>query len=383
MTSRHPLQRAHWWSARVGGGQSDAIEGVAPPISDEPGHHDSGPWQCPYCGTRFYAPLILCPECGANQVTAAARVAANDEAAANDAALDDTAPDEQPRGVAHRLRGHWGALPRKLGAGQLYGGDYPPIDEEQAARRLQPSFYAWSSVAILAVALTGYAIVHRAEWEPKLGAQVVVGSVIGSKDKLGALAGGLPASHGAQSNGALPHHDHGSMAPAVTARANAGRQGFAQQKPPAAGRLPATPDYASMRSDLARSLASARTNLEKNSLWPARRAIMAALAEQPGNAEAQQMRGELVAREQRRDALLGHARLCAHEREWACVRQDAGQAASVDTSSREARRLLTLASTEHHTDTGVHNDWTWPWSDQAYAQAADPRPHQEALFWHH
>ena len=44
-----------------------------------PGHDDSDPSECPYCGTRFNAPLALCPQCGANQVAAAARIAAASE----------------------------------------------------------------------------------------------------------------------------------------------------------------------------------------------------------------------------------------------------------------------------------------------------------------
>lgn len=333
---------------------------------NEPGHDDAGPWQCPYCGTRLNAPLILCPECGANQLAAAARVAAASE----------PTPDERARGVAQRLREHWNTVPGNPAAERLDSGAYPSIDEERMAHEARKPRYVWAGLAVFAVALTSYAIVHRDEWEPKLGAQVVVGSVLGPGDKLAAMAGRTPVTHGG-----LPRH--GTPAAAGTARANMTRQSLAQQKTPAAARTLASPGYAYTRPDVARNLAIARASLDKNTLWPAHRAIMTALAEQPGNTEAQQMRDDLAAREQQRDVLIGHARLCAHERQWACVRLDAGHAVSVDASSREARHLLMLASAERRAGAGRRAGWKWPWDSQTYAQTGDARPRQDDTFLHH
>ncbi|SDD90686.1 hypothetical protein [Paraburkholderia lycopersici] len=328
---------------------------------NEPGHDDCGPWQCPYCGTGLNAPLILCPECGANQLAAASRTEAASE----------SSPDERVRGVAERLR-------ENLGGERTYRGDYPSIDEAQISQKPHRPFPVWAGFGALAIALAGYAVWHHSGWEPKLGAQVVVGSVLGSKGNHVALA---TRSHSAQAMAALPRH--GPAAKAGTAHANAIRPGVALQKAVSSERAPASPAYANALPDVARSLAIARTSLDRNNLWPARRAIMNALAAQPGNADAQQMRAELVAREQQRDVLIGRARLCAHERQWACVRQDAGHAASVDASSREAKHLLVLASGEHKAGAGKHNGWTWPWESQTYAQAGDARSRQDALFWHH
>ncbi|MCG5076535.1 hypothetical protein [Paraburkholderia tagetis] len=83
---------------------------------------------------------------------------------------------------------------------------------------------------------------------------------------------------------------------------------------------------------------------------------MAALAEQPGNDEAQQIRAELATREQERDSLLGSARLCAREGQWACAWNSAGHALSVDGSSREARKLRSRALAEHGADSSGRFD---------------------------
>ena len=319
-----------------------------------PGHDDPGPSECPYCGTWFNASLALCPQCGANQQLAASRIAAASE----------DAPDEHERahGVAERLR----ALPGGLGGNRGYDGEYPSIDEEHIGERSRLPRFAWAGLGALAIAFAGYAFLHRSEWEPKLGAQVVMGSVSGTPGTHAALASrppaGLPRANAAQHN---------------VAQRNVGRPNA-----PAVERKPASPRYASARPEVAKDLASARASLDKNNLWPARRALMNALAIEPGNPDAQQMRADLVAREQQRDALIGQARQCAHERQWACVRQDAGHAVNVDASSREARHLLELASSERPPAAGKHNRRSSPWESQ-YAQTGDTRSRQDPLFWHH
>ncbi|QGZ59678.1 hypothetical protein [Paraburkholderia acidiphila] len=319
-----------------------------------PGHDDPGPSECPYCGTRFNAPLALCPQCGANQLAAAARIAAASEGA----------PDEREHGVAQRLRANLGSLQGGLGGNRGYDGEYPSIDEERIAERSRLPRFAWAGLGALAIAFTGYAFLHRSEWEPKLGAQVVMGSVSGSKNAPGTLA-------------ALTNRPPGALS-----RAKAAQHTVAQQNAPAVERAPAAPRYASAHPEVANDLASARASLDKNNLWPARRALANALAIEPGNPDAQQMQADLVAREQQRDALIGQARQCAHARQWACVRQDAGHAVNVDASSREARRLLVLASAERRPNAGKRNGWIWPWESQ-YAQAGDTHSRQESLFWHH
>ncbi|RAR61142.1 hypothetical protein C7401_10878 [Paraburkholderia unamae] len=322
---------------------------------NEPGHDDSGPWQCPYCGTRLNAQLVLCPECGANLVAAASRIAAASNAASG----------ERPGGIAQRLRTHLNGRPGD------FDGEYPSIDEERVARRPRVPRLAWAGAAVCIVALGGYAFANRAAWEPRLGVQVVEGSVVGPHGKLASPSARPAAGHGTPPMAALPRQGP----PGQTASLQKARP---LELAPGS---PGSPGFANTRPDVARELASARASLDKNNLWPARRSIMTALAAQPGNAEAQQMRADLVAREQQRDALIGRARECAHARQWACVRQDAGHAANVDASSREAKHLLALASAEHKGGTGKR--FPWPWSGQTYAQAGDARARQDTLFGHH
>ncbi|MFX1767391.1 hypothetical protein PWP93_33375 [Paraburkholderia sp. A1RI-2L] len=92
------------------------------------------------------------------------------------------------------------------------------------------------------------------------------------------------------------------------------------------------------------SLRHGHLNLARNNLWAARKNIAAALAVQPGNPEAQQMRADLVSREHERAYLLAYARLCARDGQWACARDNAAYALGVDASSRAARRLLSRAN---------------------------------------
>ncbi|MEM5328455.1 hypothetical protein VSR34_17950 [Paraburkholderia sp. JHI2823] len=291
-------------------------------------------------------------------------------AASRLAATGDGAPDERAGGVADNVLTNPGGPPGNAGGKRVYDGDYPSIDEETITRRPRRPLYAWVGLGALAIALTAYAVL-RSDWEPKLGAQVVEGSVTGSKDKLA-----LPAArpHGAHVMAALPR--------AATTRANMAQPGVALQKAPAFKLAPAAPSYANAHSDAARNLASARASLDRNNLWPARRAITSALDAEPGNTDAQQIEADLVAREQERDMLIGLARQCEHLRQWACVRQDAGHAVNVDTSSREARRLLTLADAGHESGGGKRHGRYWPRESQ-YAQAGDTHSHQGPLFWHH
>lgn len=293
-------------------------------------------------------------------------------AAARIAAASDGVPGERTHGVAGRLRANLGALPGALGGNRAYGGEYPSIDEEHVAKRKRLPHYAWAGLGALAIALAGYAFLHRSEWEPKLGVQVIEGAVSGSKGTQQGIQGT------SSTLAALARRP-----PAVPPRANATAQHrVAQGDAPAVSRPPGAPRHASAHPEVASNLASARLNLDKNNLWPARRALASVLAVEPGNPQAQQMQADLVAREQQRDALIGEARQCAHERQWSCVRQDAGHAVEVDPSSREARHLLTLASAEREPGVAKRHGRTSPWESQ-YAQEGDSRSRQDPLFWHH
>jgi hypothetical protein len=101
------------------------------------------------------------------------------------------------------------------------------------------------------------------------------------------------------------------------------------------------PDKA--RADVSRHLRAARANLQENNLSATRARLAAAIAAQPDNRDALNIRSTLSAREQQRDALLSLARGCGYIARWTCVSHNAGTALQIDSSSKEAQRLVTLA----------------------------------------
>ncbi|MFT0172061.1 hypothetical protein ACLKMY_24135 [Paraburkholderia mimosarum] len=278
----------------------------------DPRRDKTGPWECPYCGTRLNTEPEICPLCGAKQLVATFRTAVTTEGI----------PDEHLR-VTDRLRVYLGALQRNPGGRQFKDDDYPSIDEEGLRRRPRRPLYAWAALGALVTSIMGYAGLHRSEWKPKLGEQVVEGGVTGLKNKLAALTTN-----------------------ARSAQAMAAQPGVTSETAPPIKTPPPSPGHASVRPDIIRNMTNARAGLDSNSLSRARKAVMNVLAVQPENANVQHLRAELVAREQQRDMLIASARLCAHDRKWACERKDAERAMQIDASSHEARQLLALANSE-------------------------------------
>lgn len=276
--------------------------------------------------------------------------------------------------------------------------DYELRDEAPAAPRSWLPFYAIGSVVSIAFLLTAYVISHRAEREPTPGAQIVEGAILGPKPasavhdtKPHTLRSAPPvavaqlpppvASVPSAPVASVPPRPAVSAPapvvahvapPAMTAQAPlphqapqprtatahtetvppsvAARKSSADERALAAAKIKAekaseekanaAKAAAYARADVSRNLASARASLDKNSLGPARSAINSALAEQPGNGTALQMQAELTSREDQRDSLLGYARLCARDGRWVCAWHNAGHALTVDSSSGEAREIL-------------------------------------------
>ena len=301
---------------------------------DEPRRGDAGPWECPACGTRLNAPLVFCPACGANRLAMPSAVAAGGK----------FAPDERARGVADRLRALWGALPAGFGSAGPFGDEfssveYEPVDEGKVVHRSRLPLYVGGVLMVLAAVVAAFAVAPHSEWEPIPGVQIIEGTV-GAPQGATPPASGGAASAEAEADLALRN----GFPPAAGGYGTRGAaQGSLKSGHVSGNAVPASNGDTNARSRVARELAIARSNLGRNSLWPARRAIMSALAAQPGNSGAQQMQAELAPREQERDSLLGHARQCARAGQWGCVREYARRAASVDTSSREAKRLLARA----------------------------------------
>ena len=259
---------------------------------------------------------MFCPRCGANQLAAPPPAAADDE----------RAPPARTSGFADRLRALCGPLAAGFDGAAPGRDDYPPIayesiDEDHPVPYSRLPLLACSALAIGLFVLAAYVILPRGAWEPIPGVHVIEGTV-------GAFAQMSPSAPAARTDASREAAWNspglgGDEALAPKANANA---------------------YVNGRADVARQLAIARASLDRNSLWPAHRAIANVLAAQPDNDDAQQMRADLVARERARNALLADARRCTRSAQWGCVRQSARRAAGIDTSSREARRLLARAA---------------------------------------
>ncbi len=99
-------------------------------------------------------------------------------------------------------------------------------------------------------------------------------------------------------------------------------------------------------TDVSRHLKAARANLEQNNLSATKARLAAAVAVQPDNRDARSMRSALNTREQQRDALLSLARACGYVSRWTCMWHNASNALQIDSSSKEAQRLATLAMHE-------------------------------------
>ncbi|MDE1181774.1 hypothetical protein [Paraburkholderia sp.] len=94
---------------------------------------------------------------------------------------------------------------------------------------------------------------------------------------------------------------------------------------------------------LADSLQAARTKMLANDLTGSQAALNAAFAMQPDNADAQMIQRNLRPLQQRRDIPLQSAKLCAKERVWSCVRQNASTVLTLDTGNADAKSLLESA----------------------------------------
>ena len=188
-------------------------------------------------------------------------------------------------------------------------GNTPDREDAATAHRSGTPYYAFVSVIVFALVFTAYGVSYHHQQGTTPGF-TVQGPVLAS----------MP-----------PHH-------------------------PLQGQSDERKGSTNSRARVARSLVRARASLAKNSLWPARRDITTALAEQPGNGEVLQMQAELVSREHERDSLIAYARLCVRDGQWTCARSNAAHALAVDASSHTARRLLSRAIAGHGSDSAESFD---------------------------
>lgn len=227
----------------------------------------------------------------------------------------------------------------ECGANQMSASPRAEAASEIPAPRSRQQFYAFASVAVFALAFAAYGIAHHEEKE-STPVQMANGSVLAPQ------VVAIPAARATDDDvepPAAPQASPELTPPPRVASLDTVQHNADARVSPHEERVAARKTSANMHADVARNLAIARASLDKSNLWPARRAIMSALAEEPGNGEALQMQAELVSREQERDALLGYARLCAREGQWVCAWQNAGHALTVDASSHSASELLSRA----------------------------------------
>jgi hypothetical protein len=127
------------------------------------------------------------------------------------------------------------------------------------------------------------------------------------------------------------------------------------------------------RPDISRYLKAARANLQANNLSGARSRLAAAIAAEPGNRDALNLRVTVRTREQERDALLSLARGCGYIGRWTCVSRNAGEALQIDSGSKEAQRLVMRAM--HET--------AFPIDQPAVEPPPEPLPNPRDLIAHH
>ncbi|MCG5075445.1 hypothetical protein [Paraburkholderia tagetis] len=236
--------------------------------------------------------------------------------------------------------------------------------EERTVNHARSYAYAFATVAVFAAVFAGYVLSHRDGRETAPEAQIAQEGVVGTPQAPGPMpspvAVPMPPPETVSPPSVAAPAQPSVIEPVTPSRRTAASptethtETRTESVPRDAASLKSLRNEravvmkreAGMRADISRNLASARASLDKGNLGPARRSIMAALAEQPGNGDALQMRAELVSREQERDSLLGYARLCARQADWVCAWHNAGHALTIDASSGEARGLLSRAMVE-------------------------------------
>jgi hypothetical protein len=114
---------------------------------------------------------MICPQCGAKQLSSGPRMSPASESAA----------PEWHDGFARHARTEWNPSAFSFSGGAPRDSDYELRDEAPRASRSWMPFYAIGSVVSIAFLLTAYVISHRTEREPTPGAQIVEGAILGPK----------------------------------------------------------------------------------------------------------------------------------------------------------------------------------------------------------
>ncbi len=99
---------------------------------------------------------------------------------------------------------------------------------------------------------------------------------------------------------------------------------------------PAAPKF----RDASQALQAAHLAFNANDLSTAQAALASVQALQPGNADAQSIASAMRPLSARRDTALQAAQTCVSQQSWACARQHANEALSIDTGNETAKAIL-------------------------------------------
>ncbi|WP_433694846.1 hypothetical protein [Paraburkholderia phenoliruptrix] len=326
---------------------------------------------CESCGTPLTDPAMPCPSCRARRVPAYGAMVPTLTVRLNDSRAVTThrVPARRVWNPSHALT-------------NPYASTQEPVVVQSAYQRLrEPVAFAASALVVASAVYVGF--IHHGDSELE-GEPVAVSGAIRQQHVAPPVAAveRAPAMASVQSAAVAPAPRAETASTPPTALAAAQPPIAAALPPTSASRLPArraAPAVSAVSSavpiasgvaiasaqakrnpgamplltaeekarvDLSRHLRAARASLQNNNLSATKVRIAAAMSVQPQSREAQSLRAAVTTREQQRDALLNLARGCNTIARWDCVSRNAGSALEIDSSSREARRLVTLAMQE-------------------------------------
>lgn len=329
--------------------------------------------RCGHCGMPLTSRFSPCPSCHAHPVgTFGARAT---RPPAPNAPRNALQPLPATRLPARRI---WSRSSRAL-------VNYYDVVEEPAPamsryqRLRQPIALAASVLVATSAVYLGF--IHRND--ARVGTPIAVsGKVHAQQAKPSMTAALKPARVEApQPSAVLAQRSAPLRLPPATLPADAPASSTAAALPAQRRLALATPDAArastsapadpadKLREDVSRHLKAARAKLQANNLSAAKTRLAAAIALQPDDRDAQRMRSALSTRERERDALLSLARGCGYVARWGCVSRNASDALQIDASSKEAQRLVMLATHESELQQIVP-----PVESQQFAPAVEPPP---------
>ncbi|WP_345813049.1 hypothetical protein AAGS40_02835 [Paraburkholderia sp. PREW-6R] len=333
---------------------------LSEPTSDQ---HDSS--ECGHCGAPLDPRLAACPSCHAPQVDS---FSTRPTAAPQATKLRIPLPDpELPIETHLPARRIW--RPSSSARTHPYALLEEPVAAPPVLQRMrQPLVLSASALLVASAVYLGFIHSNDASVPPPIGVSGKVQTQSGQPSSIvatrrSAIVAALPFTAPARP----AQIQSPASAPAVTAApgqrrgvtASASAAGLLSGPAAASAMKTTPPDSARVqgsqlasetadkpRADVARHLRAARANLQQNNLSATKARLAAAIAEEPRNRDALSLRATVSAREQQRDALLSLARGCGYISRWNCVSRNAGTALTIDSSSKEAQQLVTLAQRE-------------------------------------